>query len=179
LELSASTTGLLLVVAIVASAAAVVLGTIAVAGQRRVRAAYRAFSQGSRDDVLTLLQRHLDEVRGLRRDVADLRRYGDELRGLIGHTVSRTATVRYDAFDDMGGRMSFSAALLDEHANGIVLTSINGRTETRTYAKPVAGGTSRHNLSEEELRAIEQALAGQPDSDVPVRRPRRVQAARR
>lgn len=68
--------------------------------------------------------------------------------------------VRYDAFDDMGGRLSFSAALLDDHGDGLVLTSINGRTETRTYAKTVTNLTSDHNLSEEEREAIAGAVAG-------------------
>lgn len=68
--------------------------------------------------------------------------------------------VRYDAFDDMGGRLSFSAALLDDHGDGVVLTSINGRTETRTYAKDIVNLTSEHNLSEEEREAIAGAVAG-------------------
>jgi hypothetical protein len=68
--------------------------------------------------------------------------------------------VRYDAFDDMGGRLSFSAALLDDHGDGLVLTSINGRTETRTYAKDIVNLTSEHNLSDEEREAIAGAVAG-------------------
>jgi hypothetical protein len=67
--------------------------------------------------------------------------------------------VRYDAFDDMGGRLSFSAAVLDDHGDGVVITSINGRTETRTYAKPVRNLESDHNLSEEERAAIAGAFA--------------------
>jgi hypothetical protein len=67
--------------------------------------------------------------------------------------------LRYDAFEDVGGRLSFSCALLDEHGNGVVLTSINGRQETRVYAKPVTAGTSSYNLSSEEGEAIRQAMA--------------------
>ena len=67
--------------------------------------------------------------------------------------------VRYDAFEDVGGRLSFSCALLDEHGTGVVLTSINGRQDTRVYAKPVAGGTSSYNLSLEEEEAIRQAMS--------------------
>jgi hypothetical protein len=74
--------------------------------------------------------------------------------------VQRFHVVRYDAFEEMGGRLSFSAALLDDHGDGIVLTSINGRTETRTYAKPVKALDSPHNLSQEERQAIEGAVAG-------------------
>jgi hypothetical protein len=73
--------------------------------------------------------------------------------------VQGVGVVRFDAFEDMGGHLSFSAALLDGHGDGVVLTSINGRQETRIYAKPVVGGTSQHNLSEEEQEAIRRALA--------------------
>jgi hypothetical protein len=58
----------------------------------------------------------------------------------------------------VGGRLSFSCALLDDEGTGVVLTSINGRQETRVYAKPVTAGTSSYNLSTEEQEAIRQAL---------------------
>jgi hypothetical protein len=54
----------------------------------------------------------------------------------------------------MGGRLSFSAALFDDEGNGLVISSINGRSETRTYAKGVKGGSSDHSLSPEEEQAI-------------------------
>ena len=78
--------------------------------------------------------------------------------------VRRVGLLRYDAFEDVGGRLSFSCALLDEHGNGIVLTSINGRQETRVYAKPVAAGTSSHNLSNEEGEAIRQAMSDRSEA---------------
>ena len=62
----------------------------------------------------------------------------------------------------MGGRLSFSCALLDERGNGIVFTSINGRQDTRVYAKPVTDGASVYNLSLEEEEAIRQALSDEP-----------------
>ena len=71
--------------------------------------------------------------------------------------LRRVALVRYDAFDDTGGGQSFSAALLDEGGNGVVLTSIHGRAESRTYGKAVRGGTSEHPLSPEEQQAIARA----------------------
>jgi hypothetical protein len=77
----------------------------------------------------------------------------------IRAAVSRVALLRYDAFEDVGGRLSFSCALLDDHGTGVVLTAINGRQETRVYAKPVTEGRSSHNLSLEEDEAIRQAIA--------------------
>jgi hypothetical protein len=54
--------------------------------------------------------------------------------------------------------LSFSCALLDDHGTGVVLTSINGRQETRVYAKPVTTSQSTYNLSREEEEAIRQAM---------------------
>jgi hypothetical protein len=158
-QLSAAAVEALLVVALVVSIVAAILALVALVAQRRVQAAYRTFSMGSRDDVLQLLRRHIDEVAALRGDVASLRGYADELRELVRGGVSKMATVRYDAFEDMGGRLSFSTALLDERGDGVVITSINGRSETRTYAKTVRAGRSRHNLSGEEAVAIKRAMS--------------------
>jgi hypothetical protein len=73
-------------------------------------------------------------------------------------SVRHVGVVRFDAFEDMGGRLSFSAALLDGHGDGVVITSINGRQDTRCYAKQVENWTSIHNLSDEERQAIREAL---------------------
>ena len=80
----------------------------------------------------------------------------DDLRGAIRHV----AVVRYDAFQDMGGRMSYSAALLDDAGDGMVITAINGRQETRTYAKGIVGAASETPLSPEEAEAIGIATGG-------------------
>jgi len=79
--------------------------------------------------------------------------------GLIEGPVRHVGLVRYDAFEDVGGRLSFSCALLDAKGNGVVMTSINGRQDTRVYAKPVTDGRSAYNLSIEEEEAIRQALS--------------------
>ncbi len=67
------------------------------------------------------------------------------------------AVVRYDAFGDMGGHLSWSLALLDDAGNGVVLTSIHGRSDARTYAKSVASWRCEQQLSPEEDEAIAHA----------------------
>lgn len=141
---------------------AVALGLLAISGQRRVQRAYRVFSRDRSEDVLSLLERHISEVSGLRGEVASLDQRSGQLRDLLAGAVTRVATLRYDAFSDMGGHMSYSTALLDERGNGVVLTSIHGRNDTRTYAKPVEGGDSAHTLSEEESAVVAQALERDP-----------------
>jgi hypothetical protein len=82
------------------------------------------------------------------------------LGNLTKTAVQRVGLVRYDAFDDVGGRLSFSCALLNDDGDGVVVTSINGRQDTRVYAKPVYRAESMHNLSEEEGAAIREAMVG-------------------
>jgi Protein of unknown function (DUF4446) len=72
--------------------------------------------------------------------------------------LRRIGLVRYDAFAEMGGRMSFSVALLDQGANGVVISAINGRTESRCYGKTVVNGSAEQELSPEEKDAIAQAM---------------------
>ena len=92
----------------------------------------------------------------LRTELADL--VGAPLPETRADAIRNVAVVRYDAFPGIGGQMSFSAALLDDAGDGLVLTVINGRNEARTYAKDIRDGTSIHRLSEDEVGAIDQAL---------------------
>jgi hypothetical protein len=77
------------------------------------------------------------------------------------------AVVWYDALSEMSGRLSFSVALLNALGDGVVLSSINGRSETRTYAKTVLSGRGAQPLSPEEERAVRAARLGQGLSAVP------------
>ena len=74
--------------------------------------------------------------------------------------LRHVSVVRYDAFGDLGGRFSFSAALLDDAGDGLVLTSIHGRTETRTYLKGISAGVADIELSPEETQAVTLAKGG-------------------
>jgi hypothetical protein len=76
------------------------------------------------------------------------------LRRDVSTTLRHMAVVRYDAFGDMGGRLSWSLALLDDGGNGVLLTSIHGRSEARTYAKNVAAWVCDQKTSPEEDEAL-------------------------
>lgn len=73
--------------------------------------------------------------------------------------VQRVGLVRFNPFDDTGGDQSFAVALLDARGDGLVLSSLFARRETRIFAKPVQGGKSTHLLTAEEHKAIDLALA--------------------
>lgn len=80
---------------------------------------------------------------------------------LDARAVRDVSIVRYDALKEMSGQLSFSLALLNSDGDGVVITSINSRTETRTYAKIVQGGKGVQPLSPEEDRAVRSARLGQ------------------
>ena len=128
---------LLAVVAVLALLLAAVAVVLAVVGLRRTSAQRRS----RRDTDLPA------DVTGLRGEVHALRtEVSDALRHL--------AVVRYDAFGDMGGHLSWSLALLDDAGDGVVLTSIHGRSDARTYAKNVSEWSCDQPLSPEETEAI-------------------------
>jgi hypothetical protein len=82
-------------------------------------------------------------------------------RGTVDpRAVRDVAIVRYDALQEMSGQLSFSLALLNAVGDGVVLSSINGRAETRTYAKPVRAGKGGQELSPEEAQAVHSARLG-------------------
>ncbi len=101
-------------------------------------------------------------MRGLR---ADIQRHDAVLETCIKHV----GTVRFDAFDDVGGEQSFAVALLDEHCNGVVLSVIYGRQDSRVYAKPIRGAKSDRALSGEEQRAMDMAMSSASDACVAAR----------
>jgi hypothetical protein len=82
------------------------------------------------------------------------------LRADLEQALRHVAVVRYDAFGDMGGRLSFSAALVDDRGDGLVFSSIHARGESRTYAKGVVGGSSDATLTPEEQQALAAARTG-------------------
>ena len=91
-----------------------------------------------------------DDPRALRQEVA-------ALKVESAQALRHVAVVRYDAFTDAGGQLSWSMALLDDSGSGVVVTAIQGRNESRTYAKNVASWSSETQLSPEEADAISHA----------------------
>lgn len=140
----------------------ILVALVALGKLRKARREYMVLrgEQGERD-IMSAVGRSLKSVGELQQRLDGVVAAQEEQAAIGRFALQRFAIVRYDAFEDMGGQLSFSAALLDEHGDGLVITSINGRTETRTYAKPLQKLQSRHNLSGEEQAAIENAASGQ------------------
>jgi hypothetical protein len=130
---------LLLLALLVTSVAALVIALLALRRGQAGHARRTSLRRGGADLPT--------DVEGLRGEVQALRMEAAE-------ALRHLAVVRYDAFGDMGGHLSWSMALLDDGGNGVVLTSIHGRSEARTYAKNVTSWTCDQALSPEEEEAV-------------------------
>jgi hypothetical protein len=80
------------------------------------------------------------------------------LRSDLAGAVRHVGVVRYDALGDVTGRLSWSLALVDDRGDGVVLTTIRGRQDAHSYAKPLHRGRGEDPLSPEERRAVAAAL---------------------
>jgi uncharacterized protein DUF4446 len=126
---------------------------------RRVRRAQLTLLGGGKSDLVDFavsLQGRIDE---LHRAVDDVAASLGRVDRRVDETVSKTAIVRYDAYENSGGHQSASIALLDSARTGVVLSAIQGRDYARIYVKEVDRGRASIALSPEELEAVERAMA--------------------
>jgi hypothetical protein len=124
--------------------------------RRRLR---RVLPEGETGGIDEILDRQLRRIEGLSERVDALNKLHHELESLSQRTIQKVGVIRYNPFSDTGGDQSFAIAMLDSLGNGVVLSSLHSRTDTRVFAKPVQSGRSKFQLSDEEQEAIKKALA--------------------
>ena len=159
------------VFALVLAYVALVAAYCALRTLARLRRATTVLAKGARGpegqaSLVEAAHRNTERIEVIAEEIADLRglvadglKDGRTLRpGEVAGGLSNVALVRYDAFGEMSGRMSFSLALLDEHGDGVTISAISGATDTRVYAKGVADGKGENELSPEEAQAVASAL---------------------
>jgi hypothetical protein len=135
----------------------------------RLEKQFRALTRGSGPNAASL---SLDELIGkqgaglenTRNEVELLRKALTALDVSVARSVQCVGLVRYNPFQETGGDQSFALALLDSRGTGVVINGLHTRTATRFYAKPVKNGASQMPLSEEEMKAVQQAMEGKRDA---------------
>jgi hypothetical protein len=109
-------------------------------------------------NIEEVLVRHLDEVRSFSGRLAALETRADAADRQIARCVQAVGLVKFDAFDDVGGRQSFSCAILDAERSGLVISGIYARSDLRVYVKHVSRGTATTKLTDEEASAVADAV---------------------
>ena len=158
MHVSGNVAALIAVLGVLAAIAGLVVASIAWVRVRRLREAQRMLIGGGRKDLVEFavaLQGRID----------DLHRAVDEIQGGLSRvdrrvdtSVTNTAIVRYDAYEDTGGHQSASVALLDATRTGLVVTAIQGRDYARIYMKELDRGKPSVALSPEEQEAVDRAM---------------------
>jgi hypothetical protein len=152
--------GWIAVVAVAVAVAAIVLAALAFSRLSAIHKSQEVLLGGNaKADVVEFavsLQARIDDLhRAVDEVAAALARVDRRVDGAL----SRTALIRYDAYEETGGHQSASMALLDSARTGIVLTAIQGRDYARVYVKQLDRGRTPIALSPEEQQAVERAMA--------------------
>lgn len=126
---------------------------------KEVNRRYKLLTRGPNGaDLEQILQQYAGDVKKLEKSEEELRQEQEKLKEQVAECVHNLGLIRFNAFDNMGSDLSFSLALLDRRGDGVVLTGLYGRDETRVYAKPVRKGTSDYSLTEEEKKAVQSSF---------------------
>jgi len=153
---------------VIVALGAVVLVFVFAAGAHlrlsRMQRRYRVLWAVGEKDVVALVSHQADQIAQLRDDVEWLRTRLARCVDDIEQSLRHVAVVRYDAFGDMGGRLSFSAAIIDDRGDGLVISSIHARGGSRAYAKGLVEGDSQITLTPEEQQALAAARTGKGSS---------------
>jgi gas vesicle protein len=158
-NLSASAAGWIAIGAAIAAAVALLLAIGYSVALRRVRQAQLVILGGGREDLVDFavsLQSRIDALNG---SVDELAAALARIDRRVDNTVSKTAIVRYDAYENSGGHQSASVAMLDSGRTGLVLSAIQGRDYARIYIKELDRGRASVALSPEEQEAVDRAMA--------------------
>ena len=159
MDISGTTAAWIAIAAVALAAIALALAFSFFRALRGVRRAQEVVLGSGRDDLVDFavsLQARMDDLHRAVDEVASaLVRVDKRIDGSLTHT----ALVRYDAYEDAGGQQSASLAFLDAARSGIVITAIQGRDYARIYVKELDRGRSPIALSPEEQRAVERAMA--------------------
>jgi hypothetical protein len=120
---------------------------------------YHSLMRGMRDKNLEeILNEHINSVKLAIDRVNEVELLNKRHENILRKCFQKMAVVRFNAFDNTGSDLSFAIALLDKNGDGVVLSSIYGRDESRSYAKPITNGQSKYHLSTEEIDAVNKAL---------------------
>ena len=158
MHVSGNVAALIAVLGVASGIAGLALGWVAWVRVRRLREAQKALIGGGRKDLVEFsvsLQGRIDDLHSAVDEIAaGLARVDRRVDG----SVTNTAIVRYDAYEDTGGHQSASVALLDAARTGLVVTAIQGRDYARIYMKELERGKPSVALSPEEQEAVDRAM---------------------
>ena len=108
------------------------------------------------EHMLEEIQDGLVHVAGTHTEIKN-RLLGAEKRA--ARSIRNIKTIRFNPFADSGSNQSFATAIVDDHGDGVVLSSLYSRERMSVFAKPIEKGTPKYDLTDEEAQVLEETLA--------------------
>lgn len=115
---------------------------------------YDFFTKGKEINIDQTLMQTLKELEATKKELQELKAKHEALREQVKGCLQTVKVKRYDAYEAMGGELSYSILITDEKHDGLILTSIYGREDNRCYAKEVIQGKAKTALSKEEQQLL-------------------------
>lgn len=126
----------------------------------KIRKKFKILFDGKKaKDLEKVIFETAERLKKSEKNISELKKFDKYLEKMALASIQKVGVVRYNPFKEVGGDQSFSIALLNSQNNGFVITSLYGREMNRVYGKPIKKGKSEYQLSEEEEKAIEEAVA--------------------
>lgn len=126
---------------------------------KKLRKRYEAFMTGTNEKSLedTLINR-IQQIEDLVVSQRENKENIEKIFKTLQCSFQKSGMVKYDAFDEMGGKLSFSLALLDQKNDGFIINAMHSREGCYTYIKEIVDGNSIIVLAEEEKKALDIAM---------------------
>jgi len=134
---------------------------IAGKGYKELNKRYLAFmgKLSNGENVEGMMQEYLNIVNEVSKRSKDNEIEIKNIKEKMKKCLQKVGLIRYNAYHDTGSDLSFTMALMDEEENGVVVNGLYSRESSSIFAKPLAKGETKYNLSAEEIQAIDIARA--------------------
>jgi hypothetical protein len=133
---------------------------VAIIKQSKLKKQYRSFMSGANgESIESEILGRFDEIKHIKSDISSMKIRLEKIDTTLLATFQKIGVVKYDAFKEMGGKLSFALALLNQENDGIIINSMHSSREgCYTYIKEVIKGESFVVLSDEEKKALNDAI---------------------
>lgn len=159
--------GFILILLMIIAVVLIILMMIMAKEMKRMQRQYRSFMKGM--DGASLEQNFRSKFNLIDRVGAVQGEHEAEMKLLHviqDRSLTKYGVVKYDAFDDVGGKLSFALAMLDKNNTGIVLNAIHSKENCFLYIKEIINGESYIMLSKEEIKALRKAEMFGSEEDI-------------
>lgn len=139
----------------------IIVAVVAMVKTAGMRKKYNAFMQGENgESIEKLVKGNLDSIREIKTLSSENAKAVKDIYNKLQYTFHKVGIVKYDAFHEMGGKLSFSLCMLDRRDCGYIINVMHSNTGCYAYIKEIVNGKSYIELGTEEEKALNQALAG-------------------